>query len=98
MDALCGNLFCPSSPGLFRPLHDAILYGGDRYMHLADLESYIAAQDRVTADARNASLWRQMSLLNVAGSAASRPTAPSRSTRADIWHIAPVPPASVERE
>ena len=96
MDTLCGNLFCPSSPGLFRPLHDAILYGGDRYMHLADLEGYIAAQDCVTADARDPALWRQKSLLNVAGSGRFSTDRTVSEYAREIWHLAPVPPVALE--
>jgi starch phosphorylase len=92
LDALCGNRFCPGEPGLFRPLHDAILYGGDRYMHVADLEAYIAAQDRVAADALDVRHWRRKALLNVAGAGRFSSDRTIREYAARVWHVAPVPP------
>jgi len=92
LDALCGNRFCPDEPGLFRPLHDAILYGGDRYMHVADLEAYIAAQERVAADALDARHWRRKALLNVAGMGRFSSDRTIREYAAQVWGAAPVPP------
>jgi starch phosphorylase len=96
MDALSGNLFCQSHPGLFRPLHDAILYGGDRYMLLADLESYVAAHDRITADVQYAAGWRRKALLNVAGSGYFSSDRAVREYARDIWQAVPVPPVEGE--
>ena len=35
------------SPGVFTPIRDALLTHGDFYMHLADLGSYLDADQRV---------------------------------------------------
>jgi glycogen phosphorylase len=34
-------------PGVFAPIHDALLAHGDHYMHLADLKSYAEADQRL---------------------------------------------------
>jgi starch phosphorylase len=96
LDALCGNLFCASHPGLFRPLHDAILYGGDRYMLAADLEAFIAAQDRVDADFLDRSSWRQKALLNIAGAGYFSSDRAVREYARDIWRLEPVLPIDGE--
>jgi starch phosphorylase len=90
MDAIGGNMFCASHPGLFRPIHDAILYGGDRYMHLADLESYLEAQDRASADYRDPARWNEMAIRNVAGAGRFSSDRTIREYARDIWKIVPV--------
>jgi starch phosphorylase len=92
MDNIGGNRFCPTSPGLFRPIHDAILYGGDHYMHLADLESLIEAQQRVSADYAATPRWQEMAIRNVAGVGWFSSDRTIREYARDIWAITPVKP------
>jgi starch phosphorylase len=92
MDSLAGNRFCAREPGLFRPLHDAILYGGDRYFHLADLEAFIAAQERVSGDYRLPPHWNEMAIRNVAGVGWFSSDRTVREYARDIWHVSPVKP------
>lgn len=66
MDALLENRFSPSDPGLFRWIVNALLDGGDHYMHLADFPSYIEIQDRVARDFADTSGWACKAILNVA--------------------------------
>ncbi|MBA3912741.1 MAG: glycogen/starch/alpha-glucan phosphorylase [Acidobacteriales bacterium] len=68
MDALRDDRFCAESPGLFRPIFDSIMNQGDRYFHLADLESYLAAQERAAGDFLNDEEWSRKGILNVARS------------------------------
>lgn len=49
LDLIQNNFFSMMDPGLFCPILQALLDGGDRYMLLADLPDYCAAQDRVDA-------------------------------------------------
>jgi starch phosphorylase len=37
LDMIAADYFSRYEPGIFAPLHDVLLAGGDRYMHLADL-------------------------------------------------------------
>ncbi len=50
---------------LFRPLVDNLL-NGDEYLLLADYQSYIECQDRISSAYRNKKKWTEMSILNVA--------------------------------
>jgi starch phosphorylase len=90
MDAVGGNMFCASTPGLFRPIHDSILYGGDRYMHLADLESYLEAQERASADYGDRARWNEMAIRNVAATGRFSSDRTVREYARDIWKISPV--------
>ena len=87
MDALGGDLFCPEDPGLFRPIWEAILVHGDRYFHLADLESYVAAQERVSRDFQNPAQWAQKAILNVARTGKFSSDRTVTEYARDIWGI-----------
>jgi glycogen phosphorylase len=41
LDLIADDYFSPNEPSIFAPLYDALLRQGDRYMHLADLGSYL---------------------------------------------------------
>src|SRR5205823_9884452 len=41
LDMISSNHFSRYEPGIFAPIHDALLVHGDHYMHLADLKSYL---------------------------------------------------------
>jgi starch phosphorylase len=67
LDAIGGGQFSPEEPGRYRPLIDALLWGGDPYMLLADFDSYLAAQARVDALYRDPAAWAGKAIANVAG-------------------------------
>lgn len=66
IDAFGDNLFCPSDPGLFQWIVDDLLSANDEYFHLADLPSYLDAQEKVSAAYCERDRWTSMSILNVA--------------------------------
>src|ERR1700731_1210387 len=47
LDLIFSDHFSRYEPGAFAPIRDALLAQGDHYMHLADLTSYVQAQDRL---------------------------------------------------
>ncbi len=68
LDLIFSDHFSRNEPGVFAPLRDVLLTGGDHYMHLADLTSYLQTDGRVCdlyADPRG---WARKAILNVAGS------------------------------
>ncbi len=67
LDAIGSGQFCPDEPGRYRALVDALLWGGDHYMLLADFDSYCAAQARVDALYRDPAAWAKKAIANVAG-------------------------------
>src|SRR5690242_3310930 len=68
LDLIFSNHFSRNEPGIFEPLRSALLGDGDRYMHLADLTSYLRAEEALTRLYPRADEWSRKMILNVAGS------------------------------
>jgi starch phosphorylase len=68
LDLICSDYFSRNEPGAFVPIRDALLTHGDYYMHLADLTSYIQAQERLGELYRDPRAWARKAILNVASS------------------------------
>ena len=47
LDLIFSDHFSRNEPGVFAPLRDTLLTHGDYYMHLADLKSYLEADQRL---------------------------------------------------
>ena len=47
LDLIFSDHFSRNEPGIFAPLRDTLLTHGDYYMHLADLKSYLEADQRL---------------------------------------------------
>jgi starch phosphorylase len=89
MDALRDDRFCPESGGLFRPIFDSILSQGDPFFHLADFDSYIAAQERASHDFLCPADWRRKAILNVARSSRFSSDRTVAEYARDIWGLSP---------
>jgi len=89
IDALSSGDFSPGDKTLFEPLVSSLLYGDD-YMLLADYQSYIECQDRVSQAFRNQEEWTRMSILNVARIGKFSSDRSIREYCAEIWKTWPV--------
>jgi starch phosphorylase len=89
VDLLRGDFFSLFEPGIFAPLARALLEEGDRYMHLADLRDYIAAQEKVDALYRDRRAWTRRAILNVARAGKFSSDRTIREYARDIWHLKP---------
>ena len=87
VDALASNRFCADEPGLFQPIVTSLLDHGDFYFHLADFDSYLAAQERVSRDFQDPSLWAQKAILNVARSGKFTSDRTVAEYAREIWGI-----------
>jgi starch phosphorylase len=85
------DYFSRYEPGIFAPLHDALLAEGDHYMHLADLQSYIEADHRLTALYADRSAWARKAILNVAGSGKFSSDRTIAQYATEIWNAKPCP-------
>ncbi|HTY20972.1 MAG TPA: glycogen/starch/alpha-glucan phosphorylase [Geobacteraceae bacterium] len=65
IDLIADGTFSKGDRTLFRPLVDHLLQR-DEYLVLADYQSYMECQDRVSEEYRNGKRWTEMSILNVA--------------------------------
>jgi glycogen phosphorylase len=87
VDALRSNYFCPHEPGLFTWIYDALLTGGDPYMHLADLPSYLTAQQQADTEFTQTSVWVRKAILNVARMGKFSSDRTVQEYARDVWHI-----------
>ncbi len=68
LDLIFSDQFSREEPGIFEPLRETLLTHGDYYMHLADLASYVQAQERLGEVYADGDAWARKAILNVAGS------------------------------
>ena len=68
LDLIFSDHFNRNEPGIFAPLRDALLTHGDHYMHLADLKSYLEADQQLCKVYSEPDEWSRKAILNVAGS------------------------------
>jgi glycogen phosphorylase len=93
LDALSSGVFSPGEPGLFRPIVDSLLNGGDPYLVLADFAAYCACQDEVEEAYRDPERWTRMAILNVARAGKFSSDRTIREYAEEIWKVPPVVPA-----
>jgi starch phosphorylase len=91
LDMISSNEFSRNEPGVFQPIHDALLAHGDHYMHLADLRSYLDA-DRALCDLyADGTGWARKAILNIAGSGKFSSDRTIAEYAGDIWNAKSCP-------
>ena len=93
LDLIFSDHFSRNEPGIFAPLRDTLLTRGDYYMHLADLVSYLEADERLCALYVDRDAWARTAILNVASSGKFSSDRTIAEYAADIWHVTPCPVA-----
>jgi len=91
LDLIFTDYFSINEPGVFAPLRDALLTHGDHYMHLADLRSYLEADERLRTLYANPDQWARKAILNVAGSGRFSSDRTIAEYATQIWNVAPCP-------
>ena len=92
LDLIFSDRFSRDEPGVFEPLRAALLTGGDRYMHLADLRSYLEADERLTAVRRRGpDDWARKVIHNIAASGKFSSDRTIHEYATEIWGAKPVP-------
>jgi len=89
LDLIFSGAFSPNEPGIFAPLSDALLNRGDYYMHLADLTSYVQAQERLGELYKDPRAWARKAILNVAGSGKFSSDRTIAEYASGIWAVKP---------
>ncbi len=89
LDAIAHGTFSPDEPGRYRPLVDALLWGGDQYQLLADYDAYVQTHTRVDALFRDPHEWARRAIVNVAGMGVFSSDRTIREYAKEIWAIAP---------
>jgi len=92
LDLILSDHFTPGDePGVFVPLHEMLLMGGDHYMHLADLGSYLDADRRLVELYADPEGWTRKAILNIAASGKFSSDRTIAEYAAEIWDAKPCP-------
>ena len=91
LDLIFSDHFSRNEPGVFAPLRDTLLTGGDHYMHLADLTSYLEADRRLVQLYTDTKGWAHKAVLNVASSGKFSSDRTIAEYAAGIWGATPCP-------
>ena len=83
--------FSHHEPGVFEPLRATLLGNGDHYMHLADLSSYLQADEALTGLYTRPDDWSRKAILNVASSGKFSSDRTIAQYAAEIWNAEPCP-------
>jgi starch phosphorylase len=89
IDLIASGHFSGGDADRFKPLVDSLLYH-DEYMLLADYQSYVDCQDRVSEAFRHQKRWTRMSILNTARSGKFSSDRSIRDYCERIWNAKPV--------
>src|SRR3954454_5655262 len=91
LDLIFSGYFNRYEAGIFDDLRQVLLTRGDFYMHLADLTSYLAADQRLTELYARPDDWARKAILNVASSGKFSSDRTIAEYAADIWKLEPCP-------
>jgi starch phosphorylase len=91
IDLIDSGLFSNGNRGLFKPLIESLLTR-DEYMLLADYQSYVDCQQRVSDAYGDRNNWTRMSILNSARVGRFSSDRSIREYCRDIWKVRPVAP------
>jgi starch phosphorylase len=93
LDLIFSDRFSRAEPGVFTPLRDTLLSHGDHYRHLADLSSYLDADQRLRALYADPEAWARKVVSNIAGSGKFSSDRTIAEYARDIWEVKPCPVA-----
>ncbi|MGA2982122.1 MAG: glycogen/starch/alpha-glucan phosphorylase [Terriglobales bacterium] len=91
LDLIFSNHFSRNEPGVFAPLYNTLMTHGDYYMHLADLRSYLEADQRLVELYVDQHAWVRKAILNVAGSGKFSSDRTIKEYASEIWGAKPCP-------
>jgi glycogen phosphorylase len=89
IDQISSGVFSKGDRELFSPLIDSLL-NRDEYMLLADYQSYVDCQDRVSKAFKDSRNWTRMSILNVARMGKFSSDRSIRDYCDKIWKVKPL--------
>jgi glycogen phosphorylase len=91
LDLIFSDYFSRNEPGVFNELRDTLLTRGDHYMHLADLKSYLNADQKLVELYANQDAWARKAILNVAASGKFSSDRTIAEYAKEIWNAKPCP-------
>ena len=91
LDLIASNAFSANEPGIFAPIWDTLVPHGDRFMHLADLGSYVGTQEQVGSLYLQPDAWARRAILNVGCSGKFSSDRTIAEYARNIWRVRPCP-------
>ncbi len=89
LDMIRDGYFSPMDHKRYQPILDTLTYHGDHYLLLADYQSYIDCQQRVSELYLNQDEWTKKAVLNTARMGKFSSDRTIREYAEEIWGIAP---------
>ncbi len=89
MELIRGGFFSPDQHDLFYPIYSNLM-NNDPYMIMADFQSYVECQQRVSTDYLNRNLWTRKSIANVANIGKFSSDRTIAEYNWDIWRATPI--------
>ncbi len=86
LDLLFGGHFSVGEGQIFEPIRKSLLEWGDRYMIIADLQSYSEAHQKLQQGYADKKLWTKKSILNTARSGKFSSDRTIMEYATEIWH------------
>jgi starch phosphorylase len=93
LDLIFTDHFSRSEPGIFEPIRQALLDGGDHYRNLADLTDYGRAHTALEACYADPETWSRKAIINVACSGKFSSDRTIREYADQIWNLKESPVA-----
>jgi len=90
LDLIASGFFDPEHPEVFRPLIQSLLEQ-DTYMLLADFQSYVECQERVSKAFQDPDQWARKAILNIAKMGKFSSDRSIREYTERLWNARPVP-------
>jgi starch phosphorylase len=87
LDLIFSDHFSRNEPGVFAPVRETLLTHGDNYKHLADLRSYVDADQRLVALYTDVEGWARKAVLNVPSAGKFSSDRTIAEYAADIWKV-----------
>ncbi len=91
LDMLDQGYFSYTNPQLFKPIVNSLLYEGDQYILLADYDSYVKCQEKVSKTYLDQDKWTKMAIMNVANMGKFSTDRTIKEYAEDIWGVKPNP-------
>ncbi|XP_013388571.1 glycogen phosphorylase, muscle form isoform X1 [Lingula anatina] len=88
IDQISGGYFSPENVNLFKDVANSLLYN-DRFCLLADYDSYIKCQEKVSEMYHNQLAWTKMAIFNIAGSGKFSSDRTISQYAREIWGVEP---------
>lgn len=93
LDIIQSNGLSRNEPDIFTPLYHMLMSPKEKYMHLADLKTYLDADKKLCELYAQSGEWAHKAILNVAASGKFSSDHTISEYASDIWNIKPCPVA-----